>query len=732
MSKFNLINQVKHWDFVIPTIDDQGTNCKRVQELETPVSVHDDKQHCCTFISSGSNTIMSSEHENDEHSIVSQKKDRVLYASGKILGNFYLNSAAHYGDIIHLNADYMVNATECRTITFTIPYSTYTDAKISGEFNRAGIVCFNPKIKTSMLNSCLQQLIQSKMTENGVLPSVCGFSKYKEQWVFVATEFYQTNNLPVLITKHFNTAIDKSFDEIGHRFEMTAKSLSNPEILCAFTLIRTAAMLTTVLARADIHIPKVIFVKGDYHELAKYFHIYDREYSTQDIKDINVSEKKFSEYLKGIRDDVLLLADDESDSAYKKKQGAERIRDIRKMMLKNQGQSEPEYPFIPIIFSERLAQELDEDYVLILDASSMKRKMLFSERKTVNCLYDFDRKLINRICSEMSDFIDKMKNLYPHMLQQTEKFDLHSENQRITLAILWSIWWLITHNFYSCLEKYFSWNNICGYLINLVKKSESYCSSGDRSKEFEIVLNQMIAENEAELILNSHLSKGTNSSSEKVPIFVDDTYLYFLDSTFQTIAGKMQSSPTPSIVRKFLKEAGLLKFDSNTLMTKVTLFNTCYKGLQYITAVKRSVLTEENLSKLQGGNYNFIPCSDSDNTRIFVGTDEQGRKVFLSPNHPNLNNKHIQIIGDSGSGKSTAGNLIVRAKYNHGENIIFVDYSNSNSKSKMLTHGFDETFYNQHVREFDIESNMTEETIQLILLEMQTNRIIPLFRTPKI
>ena len=193
----------------------------------------------------------------------------------------------------------------------------------------------------------------------------------------------------------------------------------------------------------------------------------------------------------------------------------------------------------------------------------------------------------------------------------------------------------------------------------------------------------------------------------------------------------MQSSPTPTTVRKFLKESGLLKFDSNTLMTKVTLFDTHYKGLQYITAVKRSILTEESLSKLQGGNYNFIPCLDSDNTRIFVGTDEQSRKVFLSPNHPNLNNKHIQIIGDSGSGKSTAGNLIVREKYEHGENIIFVDYSNSNSKSKMLTHGFDETFYDQHIKEFDIESNMTEETIQPILSKMQTNRIIPLFHTEK-
>lgn len=438
MNKYNLIRQVEHWDFVIPTIDDNGTNRKWIQELETPISILDDKQHCCTFISSGSNTIISSEHENDEHSIVSQKKDRVLHASGRILGNFYLNSAEYYGDIIRLNADYMVNETERRTITFIITYSAYTKLKISGEFNRAGIVCFNPKIKSSMLNSCLQQLIQSKKTENRVLPSVCGFSKYKEQWIFTAAEFYQKNNFPVLVTKHFDTTIDASFDTIGTQFVKAAKKHSNPDMFLIVTLIRITAMMTTILTRAGIHIPKVIFVKGDCHKLAKYFQIYDRRYSTQDIKDINVSEKKFSEYLKEIRDDVLLLADDESDSAYKKNQGAERIRDIRKMMLKNQGQSEPEYPFIPIIFSERLAQELDEKYVLILDASSLTSNQI-TERTIVNCLYDFDRKLINRICSEMSDFTNEMKNIYPQMIRETEKYHLHSENGRIALAILLSI-----------------------------------------------------------------------------------------------------------------------------------------------------------------------------------------------------------------------------------------------------------------------------------------------------
>ncbi len=716
----------EQWENVnMPAVYDEGLDSKRLQELEYPVVVQDDKNNCYTAFLFGSNTRISNDHADDEHFWVSQKHSEVQRNSRKILGFFYLNSAERYGDIIQLNVEHKPNVQERQTVTFSISYASYTEGKIVSEFNRAGIVCFNAKIKNKMLNSCLQQLIQMKMVEKELLPTVCGFGKWKEQWVFAAEELYHKNGLPVLVTKHFDTSIDESFDSIGKRFEQVAKAHSDSKMFLTLTLLRVTAMLTTVLARAGIHIPKIIFVQGNPAELAKYFQIYDRKHSAQDVKEINVSEAIFLKYLEGVRDDVLLFEDDESDSIYKKKQGTERVNDIRKMLNKNQEKGELESPFLPIVFSTRLAQEVNAEYALIVDASSMKCEVT-AKKAIVDCLYDFDRKLVNRICSEMSDFVENMKSMYSNLLEQTKKCNLHSGNGRITLAILLTMHWEIINVFCPYLQNYFSWNDMCEFLINLVKKSESSCCSGDRSKEFANILAQMIATDEVKLFLNLPLSKGENCSSKKISVFVDEKYLYFPDDAFTAIANKMQSSPTPSVVRKFLKEAGLLKYNTNTLMTQVTLG---YR--QYVTAVKRSILSKRSLSKIRGGNYNFTPCQNSGDTRIPVGTDELGRMVFLSPQHPKLNNKHIQIIGDSGSGKSTAGNLIVRAKYQQGENIIFVDYSNSNSKSKMLSHGFDVDFYDQHIRVFDIEQCINEETLQSILQEMRDNRIIPLFSTPK-
>ena len=187
----------------------------------------------------------------------------------------------------------------------------------------------------------------------------------------------------------------------------------------------------------------------------------------------------------------------------------------------------------------------------------------------------------------------------------------------------------------------------------------------------------------------------------------------------------MRLSPSACAVKKTLREHDQLKPGDNV---RVTLYDYAYSGKVSVTAVRRSMLSEESLQLCKVGISNYKGCEDTDNSRIPVGMNEQGKTVYLSPKHPDLKNQHILIMGDSGSGKSTAGNLLVLEKYHRGENVIYVDFSHSCGKQKMISHGFDVQFYEKNVTEIEMNVELDRDTLQLHLWNLRDDHRILVFR----
>ncbi len=706
--------------------EDKGTKYETKGSQSFPPKIEDNLENCETYVIYRKDAALRLEQENQPHHITRQalKESNLRY---EILGSFYIQSAVRYGGVIQVKGEYKKNEQERVPFIVLLSYENYLDGNNISAFRTAGVLCFNADITEKKLNRYLQELIRLKLREEQAPPAMCGFDQWKGRHVFASAEFCEREQLPAIIDKHFDSDTSQTFEDCGNLFLETARNSSNLKLFLTLNLIRLMGLMMTVLSRAGIRTPKAIFVKGDAEKIAKFFQVYDRGFSLQRPFRINVPSKEFEAYLKDIRDIVLMLWADEADSKYRKDLGEQNVRRIEEMLTDNQNNRNLDYPYLFVIFSERLGQEMNSENAFLLDVSDFT--MQGSSDAVIKSMYDFDRKIVNRICAEMSDCQNQLSTLYHQWYGKVSLGSVQSESGRKFLAILLTLMNLVTEWFAASFETIISMSDMEEYLTDLVQRSESTSSGGDCSKEFSIVCNRMIMNDELGLFLHSPLSKGVSSSTSIPPVFMDDSYLYFTEEAFTAVSSRMQLPLNSCAVRKSLYEAGKLK-PADELQVQVTLYDRHYNGRQYVTAVKRSILTEDSLCKLQGGIFDFAPCED-DGTRIPVGTDERGRMVYLSPNHPDLGNKHILIIGDSGTGKSTAGNLIVASKYKQGENIIFVDFSNSNSEVKMLSHGFDRSFYDAHVRRIELESIKNKDDLLLILWEMQESHIIPVFYTTK-
>jgi hypothetical protein len=370
-----------------------------------------------------------------------------------------------------------------------------------------------------------------------------------------------------------------------------------------------------------------------------------------------------------------------------------------------------------------------EKEAFLLNASDLRLNDV-PYNELISTVYNFDKKIVNRICSEKADFKKRFTELF---LFWRDKSDLRNElsnDNMLFTSILLAMTGVIYEFFSFVSNSVVSYTEMEIFLKDLAKKSEISCCEGQLSKEFTIVFNDMVSKDEIDLLVHSQLSKAVASRECVPPVFCDSEYLYFTEEAFNKISEKIKLSATPCAVRKALDESHLLNSGCD-LKTQVTLHDRFYDGRQYVTALKRTLINDENLLKIKGGIFNFIPCIEHDNARILIGIDDAGKNVFISSNHPDLTNKHILIMGDSGTGKSTAGNIIALARYMNGENVIYLDFSNSNSKNKMLSHGFSEEFYDDNIECIEINDIFTEEELKCILLCMQQNHKIIVFRTRK-
>jgi len=716
-----------NWSGLQNTIIDNGTKKQETDKKVLPPQVIDNIEECKTYVFYQKAEVSTNIYENDERALVKTSCKNKLYNKQEVIANIYVHTVDRYGDVIQIDTEYLVNRQQRKRAKVLLLYEDYVSGRVTHVFKKQGILCFNADMVDKKLNSYMTELLRTKLQEHPIPPMLCGFSKWNGQDVFCSAEFYERENIPIFVNKHFDVCSDTSLADSIKKVFRISQSCNYPELFWTLNLIRIVGMLSTPLSTAGKIFTKIVFVKGDSRKLSKFFQVYDRWNIVQKPYSINVTEKEFKTYLGNIKDDVLMLKDNENDSLYKKEQGRVNIFRLNEMIDDNR--KELKFPFLSVIFSERLIQEIPAEKVFLIDASSLKIGR-FSDREIMSQMYDFERKLVHHICSEMPDFLYYFERnidfeTFCDILDIGLQYKKSEDFLKLLIFLIRYIARYIPFKYKNEFEKRMEW-----YFGELSLLSEKYCSGGNMAKEFEIVLNRMISEDKIELLLHSELDKGTNSSHKVPPVFLGEDYLYFINDAFETVVNEMQLSPNLCSVRKKLKEAGILKY-GNDLQVQVTLYDRHYSGRQLVTAVKSSILSEESMKKLKGGIFNFEPCSDKDNTRIPVGIDEQGRMVYLSPEHPELKNKHIQIIGDSGSGKSIAGNLIVRSKYEHGENIIYIDYSNSNSETKMLSHGFEKEFYDAHICTLAIEEYMEKVDLQQVLQEMQEKHTILIFRSTK-
>ncbi|MBQ8904860.1 MAG: AAA family ATPase [Ruminococcus sp.] len=708
-------------------IEYQGVKYEtRATESSLP-EVKENREKCETYVVYTKNVCLRSEDEKKtNHITVHRLKECNLHYD--ILGRFLVDTAVRYGGVIQVDGEFRMNDQERKHFTVLLSYEDYIKAKMVDEFRGAGVLSFNADISDKKLNRYLQELIRIELREEQVPPSLCGFDQWKDKYIFASAEFCAREEIPPILEKHFDSYTTQTFEECGRLFLEAARQSPDLNLFLTVNMIRGMGLLTTVLSSAGIRIPKAVFVKGNAEVLSKCFQVFDRGYSLQKPLNINVKKEKLESYWSGIRDEVLMLSDGAADSKYKKELGKENIAVIEGMLDDNKYTQELQYPFLLLLFSERLSQEISSEKAFLLDASSFTADCI--SKVAIRVMYDFDRKIVHRICSEMSDSLKFISSSYHQWYGKIGSDCLKLKGNREFLAILLSLMELIMELFSTSFGAVISKADLAQYLTNLVKQSENYCCGGNRNQEFAVVCNRMLVNGDLELFVHSSLSKGVSSSGSIPSIYLDDSYMYFTDAAFTAVSEQMQLSPNSCAVRKTLAEAGLLKPGSE-LQVQITLYDRCYHGRQYVTAVRRSILSEEALQKLQGGTFNFSPCVADDETRIPLGMDERGRMVCLSPDHLDLGNKHVLIIGDSGTGKSTVGNLVAISKYNQGENIIYLDFSNSNSETKMLSHGFEQDFYNRHIKRFMVSSVHTKDDLQLVLWEMQEAHMIPVFYAAK-
>ena len=646
----------------------------------------------------------------------------------KVLGDFCFTSVNGYGDILCIIGEYKLNEQSRGNFKLVLTNEQYTDGDIVGEMRKQGVLCFNINLSNKELNRYVCELIRKKLCEKGPLPKVSGFAIWNEKDVFVSQEFFQKDNLPVIVTKSFDSQTTLTFEECGMALLNIASRTSNRKLFMAINVIRILGIVSSVISECDIKFNKAVFLDGDFELLEMLLQVYDREKIVHHGRSINTQEKEFNLYFNNLKDDVLILTDSNNDSKYKKGLGQQNLQKLSQALVDNyNGYTNNNYLFC--VLSDCLGQQIREKEAFLLNASDLRLNDVPCN-ELISTVYNFDKKIVNRICSEKADFKKRFTELFLFWRDKSDlRNELNNDNMLFT-SILLAMTRVIYEFFSFVSNSVVSYTEMEIFLKDLAKKSEISCCEGQLSKEFTIVFNDMVSKEEIDLLVHSQLSKAVASRECVPPVFCDSEYLYFTEEAFNKISEKIKLSATPCAVRKALDESHLLKSGCD-LQTQVTLYDRFYDGRQYVTALKRTLINDENLLKINGGVFNFFPCIEHDNARILIGIDDAGKNVFISSNHPDLTNKHILIMGDSGTGKSTAGNIIALARYMNGENVIYLDFSNSNSKNKMLSHGFSEEFYDDNIECIEINDILTEEELKRILLCMQQNHKIIVFRTRK-
>lgn len=618
------------------------------------------------------------------------------------IAGMYIKSVNNCDKKYRIDVDY-INANNIRQnkIVF-VDKEDCINSRIVEVLKKEGIFCFSNDFSQKKISEYLYRLILSK-TGNRIynLPEYCGFNNLNEKLCFVSEEYCIKNKLPVITDKSFEVETDNNINsEMAEEdFFRMAFSCNLVEQFVLLNMIRVAGLLSTPLYWCGIKFNRIVFINGNFEKISKYLQIYNRNNEIQRPYSVNVKKEILEKYFDSEQDNVVMLEDSKNDSAYLKKNGIDAVEYLSNMIFDHVNSDYANYNFLTVVFSERLGQLMQSEKALVLNYSGFEIDSGLERKEIFAALYYLDKLIIERVCSDSDDYKSCTVRNYSKYNDMAWQYGIDGN----TFACLMLAYHEIVRQ-YKIIDTIAPEKKMCSYLVRIMKESDNTYNGGSISDEFISKINSILVSGKLELVENSSLNNCYGSTGSVPVVFNDDGWLYFTPEAFEYAVSKVALANNANSVRKALLERGLLKVSEN-MTYKATLYDSKYSGKLNVTAVSIEVLSDEALKMQKGGMFNYTPCrNEDDNDRILIGTDEKERNVYWSIKHEELSNRHMLVNGISGAGKSTAVNLIVKELFSQNQNIVYVDFSRSDTPERLERNGFDRDFQENNMTRINIDS----------------------------
>lgn len=661
----------------------------------------DDSIGCVTYIVKV-NTNAENRVTMSEYSILLRKLRNEAKKDTVDIALMYINSVKDYDTKYQLDIDYMNLNNIRQNMTVFVDKEDCINNRLVAVLKQNGICCFDTDFSQRKISEYLYKLVLSKSGSKVYdLPECNGFQKLNGRYYFVTKEYCERNNYPVVTEKTFEMNLENSLnsENAEQDFFVLAKNHNSAEQFLLLNMIRIAGLLSNPLYYCEFKFNRVVFINGDSEKISRYLQIYERNFEIIRPYSINVKSEVLEEYFYDEQDNVVMLEERQMDSVYLKKNGVEAVGFLNDMIFEHTNSNYMYYNFITVVFSERLAQLMQSEKSLVLNYADFRLKNEVWRDKFFEPLYYLDRLVVDRVCSNFADFQSCTSQNYNRYIRIATEFGVDGN----TFALLMLAYREILRQ-YRSVGELVSEQQMCSYLDMVMKQSDNTYNGGSIAEEFKSKLNAMLIDGELELVENSSLNNCYGSTGSVPVIFNDSNWLYITLETFRYIASKITLASNPNAVRKALFEEGWLKVSEN-MTYKATLYDNQYSGKINVTAVRYSILSEQAVKMQRGGIFNYTPCNDDNNIdRILIGTDEKGRGVYWSIGHDDLGNGHMLVNGSSGTGKSTAVNLIIKKLLEKNKNIVYVDFSGSAIPERLEKSGMDKAFQNENIFRINIES----------------------------
>lgn len=696
----NIVVQENQNEVMNPVVSQRGEQKERHHHRYCSIPF-DDSIGCVTYIVKV-NTNAEDRVTMSEYSMLSRKLRNESKKDTVDIAYMYINSVKDYDTKYQLDIVYMNLNNIRHNVTVFVDKEDCINNRLVAVLKQNGICCFDTDFSQKKISEYLYKLVLSK-SGNRVydLPEYNGFQELNGKYCFVTKEYCEENNYPLVTDKTFemNTGNGFNSETAEQEFLILAKNHNSAENFLLLNMIRIAGLLSNPLHCCGFKFNRVVFIRGESEKLSRYLQIYERNFEIIRPYSINVKSEILKEYFYDEHDNVVILEDRMLDSVYLKKNGIEAVEFLRGIIFEHANSNYTDYNFITVVFSERLGQLMQSEKSLVLNCTDFELNHEIGRSEFFVHLYYLDRLVIDRVCSNFDDF-------QSCTLQNYEKYSRIATELGVnenTFALLMLAYREILRQ-YRSVGELVSEQQMCSYLGMVMKQSDNTYNGGSIADEFKNMLNSMLIDGKLELVENSSLNNCYGSTGSVPVIFNDNNWLYITSETFRYIASKITLANNPNAVRKALLEEGWLKVSEN-MTYKATLYDSQYSGKLNVTAVSYGILSDEAAAMQRGGMFNYTPCNDDNNIdRILIGTDEKGRGVYWSIGHDDLGNGHMLVNGNSGTGKSTAVNLIIKKLLEKNKNIVYVDFSRSATPEQLEKNGIDKAFQNENIFRVDIKS----------------------------